>query len=117
MKLMTDAPVQRFSARTSKQQMITTLTVVTAVFGLFLVAFVAFTGWSANDKARDREWDLIDNALSQALARVLNEQKSIAWWDDAVVNVRSDPRSEWVQTEFGVYLSETYGHAETYIID
>ncbi|GAN00334.1 diguanylate cyclase/phosphodiesterase [alpha proteobacterium U9-1i] len=89
-----------------------------ACFGVVLIAVVAFAGWSANSAAVVRERQLVENALDQAVSRVLNEEKAIAWWDDAVINAQLRPLDlEWIETNFGVYFYETYGHDEIYIID
>jgi diguanylate cyclase (GGDEF)-like protein len=87
-------------------------------FGVILLGIVAYSGWSANRDAVARERQLVENALDQAVSRVLNEEKAIAWWDDAVVNAQSRPLDlDWIETNIGVYFYETYGHDEMYIVD
>jgi diguanylate cyclase (GGDEF)-like protein len=89
-----------------------------AFFGALLLAVVAYAGWSANRTAVERERQLVENALDQAVSRVLNEEKAIAWWDDAVLNAQARPLDlEWIETNIGVYFYETYGHDEMYIVD
>ena len=47
-----------------------------------------------------------------------NEQKSIAWWDDAVVNITDRVLDmEFADANFGFFLTETYAHDEVYILD
>ncbi|WP_141701436.1 hypothetical protein, partial [Methyloceanibacter marginalis] len=67
--------------------MTTLISVAIAFFGLLLLAIIAYAGWSANQTAVDRERTLLDNAFNESILRVLNEQKSIAWWDDPVVKI------------------------------
>lgn len=87
-------------------------------FSVMLVAVVAYAGWSANETAVSRERQLIENALDQSVSRVLNEEKAIAWWDDAVLNAQARPMDlEWIETNIGVYFYETYGHDEMFIVD
>jgi diguanylate cyclase (GGDEF)-like protein len=89
-----------------------------ALFGVLLIVTVAWTGQSANRDAIERDQALIDNALDESIARVLNEQKSVAWWDDAVEHIETHGIDrDWVDNNFGLYFSETYGHDETYIVD
>jgi diguanylate cyclase (GGDEF)-like protein len=91
---------------------------VLTFFGLLLLAVVAYAGWSANRTAIERERQLVENALDQSVSRVLNEEKAIAWWDDAVINAQSRPLDlEWIETNIGVYFYETYGHDEMYLVD
>ena len=88
------------------------------VLGLTLVGIVAYAGWSSNVKAVERERQLVENALDQSVSRVLDQQKAIAWWDDAVINAQSRPLNvEWLETNVGVYFYETYGHDEVIIVD
>jgi diguanylate cyclase (GGDEF)-like protein len=88
------------------------------VFGVLLVVIVAYAGWSANTTAVVRERQLVENALDQSVSRVLDQQKAIAWWDDAVIAVSAaQPDIEWLETNFGVYFYETYGHDEVIIVD
>lgn len=87
-------------------------------FGAALLAVVAYAGWSANRNAVVRERQLVENALNQAVSRVLNEEKAIAWWDDAVLNAQMRPLDlEWIGANIGFYFPETYGHDEIFLID
>jgi diguanylate cyclase (GGDEF)-like protein len=87
-------------------------------FGVLLLAVIAFAGWSANRTATDIERALVDNALNQSVAAVLNGQKSVAWWDEAVTNTADGAlNTDFADNEFGIYLTETYGHNEIFILD
>ncbi len=87
-------------------------------FGLVLLAIIAYTGWSANQSAVERERTLLDNALNQSIARVLNEQKSVAWWDDSVLNITDDAIDlDFVDANFGIFLTETYAQDAVYILN
>lgn len=104
--------------KNSLQRLTLTIAIALAFFGALLLAVVAYAGWSANRTAVERERQLVENALDQAVSRVLNEEKAIAWWDDAVLNAQSRPLDiEWIETNIGVYFYETYGHDEVYIVD
>jgi diguanylate cyclase (GGDEF)-like protein len=87
-------------------------------FGLLLLAIIAYAGWSANQLATEQERTLLENALNQSIARVLNEQKSVAWWDDAVVKITNEAIDlDFTDANFGIFLTETYGQDEVYILD
>ena len=89
-----------------------------AFFGVLLLAIIVYTGWTANETAVERERILLDNALNESILRVLNEQKSIAWWDDPVVKITDDAiDTEFTDANFGVFLTETYGQDEVYILN
>jgi diguanylate cyclase (GGDEF)-like protein len=88
------------------------------LFGVLLLAIVAYAGWSANRTAIVRERQLVENALDQSVSQVLDQQKAIAFWDDAVIAAQKRPLDlEWLETNFGVYFHETYGHDEIIIVD
>lgn len=87
-------------------------------FGLLLLAVIAFAGWSSNKSAIDKERTLLENAINLSIGSVLDALKSVAWWDDAVLKIGGDTLDlEFVDTEFGLFLTETYGQDEIYILD
>ena len=89
-----------------------------AFFGLILLAIIAYAGWSANQIATERERTLLENALNQSIARMLNEQKSVAWWDDSVLKITDEAIDlDFVDANFGIFLTETYGQDEVYILN
>ena len=89
-----------------------------ALFAATLLAVIAYAGWSANQTAVERERMLVENALNRSIARNLDEQKSIAWWDDAVLHTRKGKMDlDFLDANFGYFLTETYGHQEVYILD
>ena len=86
--------------------------------GIALLAIIAYAGSAANRSATDRERTLLQNALNRGIARALNEQKSVAWWDDSVTKITGASIDlEFTDSNFGVFLTETYGHDEVYILN
>ena len=87
-------------------------------FGLILLGIIGYAGWSSNQIATEREKTLLENALNHRIARLLNEQKSVAWWDDAVTKITDEAIDlDFVDSNFGIFLTETYGQDEVYILD
>jgi len=104
--------------RNNLQRLTLTIGAALVFFGIILVAVVAYAGWSANRTSVERERTLVENALDQAVSTVLNQEKAICWWDDAVVNAQKRPLDlQWIETNIGVYFYETYGHDEVYLVD
>ena len=86
--------------------------------GVILLAIIAFAAWTANKSATERERSLLQNALNMGIARTLNEQKSVAWWDDSVLKItREEIDLEFVDSNVGYFLTETYGHDQVFILD
>lgn len=88
-----------------------------AFFGLALIGVIVYAGWSSNKAAGETETKLVDYAIDQSIARVLNEQKSIAWWDDAVKNIDISFNADWIDEQIGLFLTEIYGQDELYIFN
>jgi diguanylate cyclase (GGDEF)-like protein len=88
------------------------------VAGIALLAIIAYAGLAANKSATDRERTLLKNALNRSIARVLNEQKSVAWWDEPVAKISNAHIDfPFADSEFGIFLTETYGQDEVYILN
>ena len=86
--------------------------------GLILLSVILYAGWTANSSATARETALLGNAMNRSILRTLNEQKSVAWWDEAYTAItRPEPSPEFLDSEFGIFLSETYGHDIVVILD
>ncbi|WP_051660926.1 EAL domain-containing protein [Bosea sp. 117] len=87
-----------------------------AFFGLVLICTIGYAGWSSNRSAIESERTLVSNAVNQSIARVLSEQKSVAWWDDSVQQIDKELNPDWVDENIGLFLVETYGQDELYIV-
>ncbi len=89
---------------------------IVALVGAFLLCVIAFAGWSANFASLTQERQLIENQIDQQIARILSEQTSIALWDPAVVATSPDTFDDgFVEREFGIFFSDTYGHDEVFV--
>ncbi|MGE3143793.1 MAG: putative bifunctional diguanylate cyclase/phosphodiesterase, partial [Hyphomonadaceae bacterium] len=87
-------------------------------FAAVLIAVIVYSGVSANRAAVERERQLVENALDRSVIRVLSEQKSVAFWDDAVAAVSLHGLdTAWIDVQYGAYLNETYGHDEIFIVN
>ena len=105
-------------AHTDVQRLTAMIAVAIAIFGVLLLAIIAYAGWNANKTATERESMLVDNALNEKIARVLSEQKSVAWWDDPVIKITDKAIDlEFTDANFGIFLTETYGQDEVYILN
>ena len=100
------------------RRLTTVIAVAIVFFGVLLLAIIAYAGWKANETATERESMLVENALNESIARALNEQRSVAWWDDAMVKITDKAIDlEFTDANFGVFLTETYAHDEVYILN
>jgi diguanylate cyclase (GGDEF)-like protein len=89
-----------------------------ALASLLLLGVILYAAWTANASAAKREQALLENAVDRGIMTTLNEQKSIGWWDDAYRAVTSQtPDIEFLDSEFGIFLSKTYGHDVIVILD
>lgn len=84
---------------------------------ILLIAIITFAATMANSSATERERILLQNAINRGILRALNEQKSVAWWDDAYTKTSGTGLDlNFVDTEFGIFLTETYGHDKIFIL-
>jgi len=88
-----------------------------AFAGALLISVIVYMGMDANGSEIRAERARIENALNQSVARTLDQQKSVAWWDDAVKYIVDTPDWDFIESNFGIFLTETYGHDEVYIVD
>jgi diguanylate cyclase (GGDEF)-like protein len=102
--------------RNDLQKLTEVVAIVVGVFGVLVVGIMIYAGVVANRSALDRDKVLLGNALDQSISRVLNEQKSVSWWDDSVVNTVINFNKDWIDWNIGTFLIETYGHEEIYIL-
>lgn len=88
-----------------------------AVSGCVLIGLIVYIGMRSNSTELYAERLRIENALSQSVERTLEQQKTIAWWDDAVEHVSNKFDLAFADANFGYYFTETFGHDEVYILD
>lgn len=85
--------------------------------GILLIAIITYAASTANSSATERERILVQNALNRGILRALNEQKSVAWWDEAYAKISgAEMDLAFVDNEFGIFLTETYGHDKVFIL-
>ncbi len=100
------------------RQLINVTAIGLTAAGIVLLCVILYAAWTANGSATARETALFQNGLNRSVHRTLNEQKSVAWWDDAYAALHgSAPAAEFLDSEFGIFLSETYGHDIIAILD
>ncbi len=81
-------PGGAFALRASVQRLSTIIFAAIIVLSSALLSFIVYAGWSANSNAIEREQQLIENSVNQRVVQTLGEDKSVAWWDDAVLAMR-----------------------------
>ena len=89
---------------------------VITLFGFLVIGIMLYVGVTADRAALQSDQALIENAVDQSISRILNEQKSVSWWDDTVKYVVNDFDQEWIDINIKLFLLETYGHDELYIL-
>jgi diguanylate cyclase (GGDEF)-like protein len=82
-----------------------------------LVAVIVAASVVMNRSAFTAQSELIDNSISKAVTDIIDEQKSVAFWDESAKRFApSHIDKEWANVEIGRFLTETYGHRELYIL-
>jgi diguanylate cyclase (GGDEF)-like protein len=92
--------------------------IVLAMMATMLVGLTYYFAGSMDQTHLGSQKAAIDNAISQRLTRMLNEQMSVAWWDDAVVHSASErPDKAWLDQSVGRFLQSSYDHDAVIILD
>ena len=68
-----------------------------------------YAGLAMNSAALSIESGIIEKEIDRVVVKTLDEQKSVALWDEPLVRI---PRKDigWIDEEIGSYLTGTYGH-------
>ena len=93
-----------------------------AILSLVITASVVlgYVLWSTADvdeRALQRQAELVSNVLAQAIDEVPHAQESIAIWDDAIVNTKIAPNKDWIDNNLGIWMYEYYGLDHVIIFD
>src|SRR5258708_6370998 len=92
------------SAQSDLRRMTSIIGAAIAFSGVLLIAIIAYTGWISNAREVGAEHARVENALNRSIFRALDQQKSVAWWDDAVVNVTQKLALDFTDANFGIFL-------------
>ena len=77
---------------------------VITLFGFLVIGIMLYVGVTADRAALQSDQALIENAFDQSISRILNEQKSVSWWDDTVKYVVNDFDQEWIDVNIRLFL-------------
>lgn len=106
------APAAAHSARRA----VTIIALLTVLVCAVSLTLVALSGVAMNRAAEKTEAEIVGREINRMVARTLDDQKSVALWDEAVTRIRAGS-TIWLDDEIGAYLNGTYGHDEVYIVD
>jgi diguanylate cyclase (GGDEF)-like protein len=89
-----------------------------AVIAALLIGIAVYAGVGMNRTALEGQRTLVSNTLHARMLQSLAELRSVAWWDDAVVNTGgASPNKEWMEVELGAYIVESYRHDRVMVLD
>ena len=92
---------------------------ITAILTALATAVILAAVWAAiamNSAALGIESGIIEKEFDRIVLKTLNEQKSVALWDEPLERIAQGDL-DWVDEEIGTYLSGTYGHDLVIILD
>ncbi len=107
---------QRVSQQAATRRLAASLAGVQLLVLITLVGMIFVASSVMNKAAFNAQNELIDNAILQSVTGVINEQKSVSFWDEAAKRFKDgNVDRNWADIEIGTYLTETYGHKELYV--
>lgn len=89
---------------------------VLAGLALAVIAATIYAAFAMNASALGIESGIIHKEIDRVVLKTLDEQKSVALWDEAVERI-SARDNEWLENEIGSYLAGTYGHDQVFVFD
>lgn len=91
--------------------------VAVAILAVILGSFLYLSTRRSDELALDRQKDLVNVAVRQSEAAIVNDQEGSTLWDDAVVRLRQRPLDlDWIDNNLGIWFFTHYGHDEVYIL-
>jgi diguanylate cyclase (GGDEF)-like protein len=93
----------------------TRITAILALLAAAVIAATAYAGYAMNESALRIESGAIAKEANRMLVSTLDQQKSVALWDEAVRRVDAQDRP-WIEAEIAAYLNQTYGHDRIVVI-
>lgn len=103
------------AGRHSDRQLTTRITAILAALAFAVIAATVYAGIKMNQSALGIESGIIEKEINRVIVKTLDEQKSVALWDEAVKRI-DEHDSEWIDNEVGSYLSGTYGHDQVLVL-
>lgn len=101
--------------RQSDRQLTTRITAILAALAFAVIAATVYAGIKMNQSALGIESGIIEKEINRVIVKTLDEQKSVALWDEAVKRI-DERDNEWIDNEIGSYLSGTYGHDQVLVL-
>lgn len=93
------------------------LTLVSAALGIgVIIALIAFAN-IADQSARQREQELVQNGLSGLLDEHARRPTAVTLWDEAVRNLDVSFDPEWTDSNIGDYLEGVHGFELAVVLD
>ncbi|MGC1271338.1 MAG: CHASE4 domain-containing protein, partial [Croceibacterium sp.] len=87
------------------------------ILALILGSFLHLSTRRSDGLALDRQKHLVNVAVEQSEAAIVNDQEGSTLWDDAVVRLRQRPLDlDWIDNNLGIWFFTHYGHDEVYIL-
>lgn len=103
------------AVRHPDRQLTTRITAILAALAFAVIAATVYAGIKMNQSALGIESGIIEKEINRVIVKTLDEQKSVALWDEAVARIGKRDE-EWIDNEIGSYLSGTYGHDQVLVL-
>ena len=72
---------------------------------------------SVDEQSRAREQEVVTNGLAEFQSEIGHRVVPQAVWDEAVINLDNRFSPEWAEENIGLFLNQTAGFEETFVLD
>lgn len=92
------------------------ITAILTGLAIAVIAAAIYAGFAMNASALGIESGILEKDIDRIVVKTLDEQKSVALWDEAVVRIAKHDIA-WMEVEIGTYMTGTYGHDQVIVVD
>lgn len=85
--------------------------------GAVVLGYVLWSTADIDERALQRQIELVRNVIEGEIEKVPRAQESIAIWDDAIINTKIAPNKDWIDNNLGIWMNRYYGYDHVVVLD
>lgn len=117
-KLLVQKAIEERLTAQPLRRLIDSIAFLQVLIALVLIGTIVYSGHAMNQSSINSEMELIDNALSETVAKIIAEQKNAVTGEDAIGDFSGQNIDIiWAGAKLGEHLFQSHGHQRIFIID
>ena len=82
-----------------------------------VTAVVLWSTYRTDVISVEQQQRFVAHALEASVDKIPYDQESVAIWDDAIKNVRTEFNLKWVESNLGSWMFDYFKHDQTVLLD